>query len=147
MKRIHADPSRGNATHGTGQSRKDPLNARKRARSTWTPMAWALALAAAAALAVLISRLAAAEVASLAAFTDFAGRDNVFFGTLFAQLAIATTLLARGARAPIRRRRQLVAIALGLLAIASLLFGARGVIFTTLMQIAWVCSFPRKDRF
>lgn len=105
-----------------------------------------LGIAAAATAAILLARLAGPEVASLAATTDFAGRDNVFFGMLFGQGAVAATLLARG-RAPVRRRRQLVAIGLGLLAIASLLFGARGVIFMLLLQVGLLASFPRKGHF
>ncbi len=141
----------GTATAG-GDARIDgrrpgdtPLDTRARLHRMWTRLAWVLGLPAAVALALLLTRLTAAEVASLAPVSDFAGRDNVLAGALFAQGALSAAALAHR-RAPRRRRRQLVAIALGLLAIASLLFGARGVIFMLLFELAMLVSFPPHER-
>jgi len=116
------------------------LNTRKHTRNAWIPAAWLLGLLAAAAVAALACRLAAAEVASLALASDFDGNDNVFFGLLSGQGAVAATLLAHGRRAAVRRRRQLLAIGLGLLAIASLLWGALGLLVMLLTQGALIVS-------
>ena len=131
----------GAAPRGTAApAREARLNTRKHTRNAWIPAAWLLGLLAAAAVAALACRLAAAEVASLALASDFDGNDNVFFGLLSGQGAVAATLLAHGRRAAVRRRRQLLAIGLGLLAIASLLWGALGLLVMLLTQGALIVS-------
>lgn len=135
----------GHARSGGRRPGDTPLKTRIRPHRIWIRLAWALGLPAALAVALLLTRLTAVEVASLAPVSDFGGRDNVLAGALFAQGALLAAALAHR-RAPRRRRRQLVAIALGLLAIASLLFGARGVIFMLLFELAVVVSFPPHER-
>lgn len=121
------------------------LNSRRH-RYHWSPWITACVFGAVLAMALWLSGIAAPEIASLAALTDYEGWDNAFLGLLFGQAAVVVALLARG-RAAIRRQRQLIASALGLLAIASLLFGARGAIFMLLVELAMLASFPRKGRY
>ena len=127
----------------TGSRREYGLNGRKR-KAAWVPLAWVFGPVAAVAIALLLTRFTAAEVGPLALTTDFEGRDNVLLGSLFAQAAIVATLVAPTRRRVLRKRWQLVAIGLGLLAIAGLLCGARGVLFTFLLETALVASSPRK---
>lgn len=130
--------------YGAGPSGGSPDDRRHTRRApAW---AWALAVLGAVAFAWGGAWMAGHEVAGLAATTDFDGSDNVFLGLLFGQGALMATWLARG-RAALRRRRQLVAIALGLLAISSLLFGARGTIFMLLVEVAMLASFPRRGHY
>lgn len=138
-----ADP-RAAADGGRDSGGHRPRADRRSRSPAWSRWAWSAGTATAVAGTWLLARVAAPEVAGLAALTDFAGRDNVFLGVLAGLGAALAAYLARGGRAAVRRRRQLVAIALGLLAICSLLFGARGLILMLLLEVALAGSFPRE---